>query len=290
MNTILLGDYNDLTMTRFATRENPHASGGVETFGIFLDGGPEGEILMPKRYVPQGIQPGDKVHCMVYLDQDERLVATTETARAVVGQVAWLRCAWVNQHGAFLDWGLMKDLFCPFGEQRQRMEVGEFYLVYIYVDRDSYRIAASAKIERFLARHRPDYRPGEEVSLVVWQTSPLGFKVVVDDAFAGLVYRDQVFRPVHLGDRLTGYVQQVRPDGKVDVALQPSGRRQTEDCATALLEWMQAHDGHCPMHDGSHPDDIKRLFHVSKKVFKRAVGDLYKRRLIVIEADGLHLV
>lgn len=150
MNTIKIGDYNTLTMTRLAERPNPHAFGGKETFGIFLDGGAEGEILMPAKYVPEGVREGDKVTCFIYLDQDERLIATTEQPLAKVGDFAYLKCTWVNEYGAFLDWGLMKNVFCPFHEQKRHMEIGEHYIVYIYVDEESYRIAASAKVDKFM--------------------------------------------------------------------------------------------------------------------------------------------
>ncbi|MGI6232128.1 MAG: S1 RNA-binding domain-containing protein [Prevotella sp.] len=288
--SIRLGRYNDLKVTRMATRENPHSFKGEETFGVFLDGGNEGDILMPAKYVPEGTKIGDLVHCFVYLDQEERLIATTEHPIAQVGDFAWLECAWVNQFGAFLDWGVMKNVFCPFSEQKRKMERGQHYLVYIYIDEESYRIVATAKIDRWISNRHPEYRPNEEVDLLVWQKTPLGFKVIVDNTYAGLIYDDQIFQSVHSGDRLQGYVQQVRPDGKIDVCLQPAGRRGTTDFADTLLDWLKQHDGFCPLGDKSDPEDIKRLFKVSKKVFKRAVGDLYKRRLVTIEDKGVKLV
>ena len=152
MNTIKIGDYNTLKMTRLAERPNPHAYGGKETFGIFLDGGAEGDILMPAKYVPQGVREGDDVTCFVYLDQDERLIATTEQPLAKVGDFAYLKCTWVNKYGAFLDWGLMKDVFCPFHEQKRHMDIGEYYIVHIHVDEESYRIVASAKVDKYLSQ------------------------------------------------------------------------------------------------------------------------------------------
>ena len=290
MTQIKLGDYNRLKVVKMATRDNPHAYGGKENFGLFLDGGDEGEILMPQKYVPEGAKVGDEVECFVYLDQDERLVATTEKPLAKVGEFAWLKCVWVNEFGAFLDWGLMKNVFCPFREQKRKMEIGSSYMVYIYVDEESYRIVASAKVERFLSQSVADYRHGQPVDLLVWQKSPLGFKVIVDNQYSGLIYDDQIFQSVHSGDRLKGYIQQVRPDGKIDVSLQPTGRRQTRDFADTLLQWLEDHGGHCPLGDKSDPEDIKRTFQVSKKVFKKAVGDLYKRRIITISDEGLDLV
>lgn len=290
-----------MKMTRTAERPNPHSFGGKERFGIFLDGGHEGEILMPEKYVPEGVKEGDEVRCFVYLDQDERPIATLEVPLAKVGDFAFLKVNWVNEHGAFLDWGVMKDVFCPFREQKKRMEIGDSYIVYLYIDEESYRIVASAKIDRFItdfnddtAEHRDQLykrqRAGEPVELLVWQKTDLGFKVIVENRYAGLIYQDQIFQYVHTGDRLRGYVQNIRPDGKIDVALQPAGRRQTVDFAETLLQWLRDHGGACTLGDKSDAEDIKRQFQVSKKTYKRAIGDLYKRRLIAIEDDGIRLV
>ena len=293
---IRLGDYNTLKVVKFAVRDNPHAYGGKETFGVFLDGGREGDILMPQKYVPEGTKVGDDIKCFVYLDQDERPVATTETPLAKVGDFAFLECTWVNEYGAFLDWGLMKDLFCPFREQKKKMEMGDSYIVYIHIDEESYRIVATAKVDKYLSPARPTGNNAEEglaigtpVSLLVWQKTDLGFKVIVDNKYQGLIYRNQIFRHVQTGDRLDGYVEKVRPDGKLDISLQPTGRKQTIDFAETLIQWLEDHDGFAPFGDKSAPDDIKRTFQVSKKVFKKAVGDLYKRRIITITDDGIQL-
>ncbi len=289
--SLRLGDYNTLKVTRLAQRDNPHSTGGKETFGIFLDGGREGDILMPKKYVPEGTKVGDEVRCFVYLDQEERLVATTETPLAKVGDFACLECTWVNQYGAFLNWGLMKDLFCPFREQKKKMEIGESYIVYIHLDEESYRIVATAKIDKYLKSAKSaGLKEKQEVDLLVWQKTDLGFKVIVNNQYQGLVYRDQIFQYIHTGDTLKGFVEKVRPDGKLDIILQPTGRRQTLDFADTLLEWIKSHDGFCPFGDEGAPGDSKRTFQVSKKVFKKAVGDLYKRHLITITDRGLQLV
>ena len=293
---IRLGDYNTLKVVKFAVRDNPHAYGGKETFGVFLDGGREGDILMPQKYVPEGTKVGDDIKCFVYLDQNERPVATTETPLAKVGDFAFLECTWVNEYGAFLDWGLMKDLFCPFREQKKKMEMGDSYIVYIHIDEESYRIVATAKVDKYLSPARPAHNNAKEglaigtpVSLLVWQKTDLGFKVIVDNKYQGLIYRNQIFRHVQTGDRLDGYVEKVRPDGKLDISLQPTGRKQTIDFAETLIQWLEDHDGFAPFGDKSAPDDIKRTFQVSKKVFKKAVGDLYKRRIITITDDGIQL-
>ncbi|WP_028910540.1 S1 RNA-binding domain-containing protein [Prevotella sp. AGR2160] len=288
--TLKLGDYNTLKMTKVAEREDPHAFNGKEVFGIFLDGGDEGEILMPQKYVPEGVKPGDDVRCFLYLDQDERLIATTETPLAKVGDFAYLKVNWVNKFGAFLDWGVLKDVFCPFREMKKKMEIGESYIVYIHIDEDSYRIVASAKVEHFFSEEKPTYKHGDAVDLLVWQKTDLGFKVIVDNKFAGLLYDDQIFQPLHTGDRVKGYISTVRDDGKIDVALQPTGMRQTKSFADELLQYLKDHDGHCDLGDKSAADDIYDRFHVSKKVFKRAVGDLYKQRLITVSPLSIALV
>lgn len=250
-------------------------------FGLYLDGGDEGEILLPRRYVPAKYAIGDTLDVLIYLDQDERLVATTERPLAMVGDFAWLECAWTNEYGAFLRWGPMKDLFCPFREQKMRMETGQRYIVYVTYDADSYRLMATAKVERHFRTTRPPYRAGEQVDVLVWQKTDLGFKVIVDNAYPGLVYRDQIFRQgVTTGQRMTAWVSAVRPDGKIDLTLQKTGHDADTDFAQVLLQYLRSHGGRCPLGDKSEADDIRRTFEVSKKVFKRAVGDLYRRRLI----------
>lgn len=278
MDKIRLGDYNLMQVVKEVD------------FGMYLDGGVEGEILLPTRYVPDGLKVGDAILVFVYLDQDERPVATTLQPLAKVGDFACLEVAWVNEYGAFLNWGLMKDLFCPFREQKKRMEIGQKYIVHVGIDEDSYRMVASAKVEHFLSREMPQYRHGNEVDLLVWQKTELGFKVIIDNLFAGLVYEDQVFRPLTTGDRLKGYVDRVRPDGKIDVTIQPTGRRNTEEFSEVLLEYLKNNNGRCDLGDKSPAELISDRFKVSKKTFKKAVGDLYKRRLIQIKEDGLVLL
>jgi predicted RNA-binding protein (virulence factor B family) len=277
MDKIKLGDYNTLKVTK-----------EVE-FGMYLDGGEEGEILLPQRYVPEGCKPGDELKVFLYLDNEERLVATTLEPKAKVGDFAYLEVAWVNEYGAFLNWGLMKDIFCPFREQKMKMEIGNSYIVHIHIDEDSYRIVASAKVERYFNEDFPPYKTGDEVDLLIWQKTDLGFKVIIDNQYPGLVYEDQVFKMIHTGDRMKGYINLVRPDGKIDVMLQPVGRKQTKDFAETLLDYLKDNKGECELGDKSDAEDIKRRFGVSKKVYKRAIGDLYKRHLITILDKGIKL-
>ena len=260
-------------------------------FGMYLDGGEEGRILLPARYVPQGCEVGDELNVFLYLDNEERLVATTQQPLAQVGDFACLRVAWVNQYGAFLDWGLMKDLFVPFREQRERMEVGRSYVVHVHLDEESYRIVASAKVERYLSvDERPPFHSGDEVDVLVWKRTDLGYKVIVDNRYAGLLFENQVFRPLRVGDKMQAYVRQVRPDGKIDLALQREGRGKVADFSEELLEYIRRNQGRIQLTDKSPAEDIYATFGVSKKTFKQAVGDLYKRRLIRLEADGIRLL
>ncbi len=284
-NEIKIGVYNTLTVIKTALRE-----GNGEAFGLYLDGGREGEILMPQKYVPEGTAIGDELHVFVYLDHEERPIATTEKPLATVGDFAFLECSWVNEYGAFLNWGVTKDLFCPFREQKMRMEAGSSYIVHIHIDEDTYRLVASAKVEHYFEKEVPHYLPGQEVELLIWQKTDLGFKVIVDNKYPGLIYKNQVFRKVHTGDKIKGYIATVRSDGKIDCTLQPMGQKYAEDFAEVLLRYLKEHNGQCDLGDKSEAEDIKRRFQVSKKVYKKAIGDLYKRRLISVEPLAIKLV
>ena len=278
---ITLGDYNTLKIVKSVD------------FGLYLDGGEEGEILLPQRYVTKDMHIDDETEVFIYLDQEERLVATTERPYAKVGEFAYLEVAWVNQYGAFLKWGLMKDLFCPFREQKKRMEQGHSYIVYIKVDEDSYRLMATAKVDKIItepsAEDLSTLTHGTQVDILVWQKTDLGFKAIVNNRFQGLLFENQIFQPIHSGDRLTAYVDHVRQDGKIDLTLQPTGRQHTLDFAEVLLRYLYENDGHCNLGDKSPAELIYDRFGVSKKAFKKAIGDLYKRRLIVIEDEGFRL-
>lgn len=273
--SIELGKYNRLEVVKEVD------------FGMYLDGGEEGEILLPSRYVPQGCKVGDELDVFIYLDNEERLVATTLTPLVQVGQFACLEVAWVNQYGAFLHWGLMKDLFVPFREQKMKMEVGKKYVVHAHLDDESYRIVASAKVERYLSKERAAYRPGEEVDILVWQKTDLGFKAIINNAHAGLLYESEVFQPLHTGMSMKAYVKQVRDDGKIDLMLQKPGQAKVEDFSVTLLEYIREQGGHTPLNDKSPAEEIYAAFGVSKKTFKKAVGDLYKKRLVVLAEDGI---
>jgi hypothetical protein len=274
---IHLGEINRLTVIKSVD------------FGMYLDGDQEGEILLPTRYVPEGLKIGDELDVFLYLDSEERLIATTEKPLAMVGDFAWLNVAWVNEYGAFLDWGLMKDLFVPFREQKMRMEIGNSYIVHVHIDEESYRIVASAKVERYFSKDFPEYENGDKVEILVWQKTDLGFKVIIDNKFGGLIYADEIFRHITTGDRMEAYIKTVREDGKIDVSLQPAGRRHTEEFSETLHQYLIDHKGVCDLGDKSPADDIYDRFKVSKKVFKKAIGELYKQRVITISEEGIKL-
>ena len=274
---IILGDYNNLKIVKRVS------------FGLYLDGDEDGEILLPAKYVPDGYDIGDIIKVFVYLDNEERLVATTEEPLAKVGDFALLRVAWTNDYGAFLDWGLLKDLFVPFSEQEGKMVKGNSYLVYVTIDRKSYRIYASARLDKYLSRTKPPYETDEEVDIIVWRRTDLGWKVIVNGNHSGLVFANEVFRDLKTGDRLKGYVKRVRTDGKIDIALQRHGVAGDDDSSMRLLSAIEAQRGFLPLNDNSSPDEIYSMLGMSKKAFKRAAGKLYKQRLIVIDDDGLRL-
>ncbi len=258
-------------------------------FGLYLDGGEQGEILLPARYVPESWQIGDQLQVFIYLDNEERLVATTLIPSVQVGEFACLEVAWVNQYGAFLDWGLMKDLFVPFREQKQKMQVGREYVVYAYLDEESYRIVASAKVERYLSVEKPEYQPGDEVNILGWQKTDLGFKVIVENAYSGMLYDSDLFREVYVGMKAKAYVKQVREDGKIDLMLDKPGFEKVSDFSQVLLEFIRSHGGEISITDKSPAEEIYNTFEVSKKTFKKAVGDLYKKREIVLTGDRIRL-
>lgn len=275
---IILGKFNQLKVVKFVD------------FGLYLDGGDDGEILLPQRYVPEGIKEGDELNVFLYLDNEERLVATTQTPLVQVGEFAFLEVSWVNKYGAFLNWGLMKDLFVPFREQKMRMVQGKSYIVYCYQDKESFRLMASAKVDKFLSKEMPPYQEGQEVDILIWQKTDLGFKAIVENQFAALLYNSEIFQPLRTGMRLKAFVKQVREDGKIDLILQQAGPRKVDDFAETLLKYIRDHNGFTSFNDKSDAEEIYNTFGVSKKTFKKAVGELYKMRLIKLQENGISIL
>jgi uncharacterized protein len=264
----------------------------LHALGAFLEGGKAGEILLPKRCVPENCQPGDKLNVFVYKDSDDQLVATLQKPAAQVGEIAWLKVAEVNKVGAFLEWGLPKDLLCPYGEQHQTMESGRYYLVIVFLD-DQSRIAASARIDEFLEDENQDkFSVGQEVTLLIADKTQLGIKAVIDNSHWGVLYENELFNPVRKGQKLTGYIKKIRSDDKIDLSLQKPGynKQRVQSLADHILQEIDKHGGFLPMYDKTPPEEIYALFGVSKKAFKQAIGGLYKQRLIVIEDKGVSRV
>ena len=259
-------------------------------FGVYLDGGDDGEILLPLRYMPDPCEVGDEVEVFICYDSDDRLVATTETPKAMVNDFALLKVVATSSVGAFLDWGLPKDLFLPFAEQTRALRVGQEVLVYVYVDKSD-RLAASMRLERNVEKTAAEYTEGQKVNLIIAGRTDLGFKAIIENRHWGVLYANEVFQPLRQGQKIEGYIKKMRPDGKIDLSLQRSGHKATrEDVGPKILESLKEKNGFLPINDKTPPEEIYHLFGVSKKQFKVALGGLYKKRLITVHEDGIRLV
>ena len=273
-----IGNYNTLKIIK------------ILSFGAYLDGGEGKEILLPTRYVPDGAQVGDEVKVFIYHDNEGRLIATTLHPNAVVGEFAFMQVKSVNTMGAFLDWGLMKDLLVPYKEQKLTMREGKWYLVYVRLDHVTGRVMASARIEKFLNNIPPKYEFNQEVSLLVADDTEIGYKVIVNNLHWGMVYHNQVFQRLEKGEHLKGYVKEIREDDKLDISLTPLGYQKVDGIAQTILQALQMQNGFLPVHDKSDPEVIYSLFRCSKKAFKQAIGALYRQHRIALEPDGIRLI
>jgi len=259
--------------------------------GFFLDGGALGEILLPGRYIPAGAGPGSELDVFVYRDSEDRLVATTETPLAMVGDFAFLRVLSVRPGlGAFLDWGLSKDLLLPRREQTGFLREGELLVVHVFVDPKSDRIVASARLDRWLNRTPPAYASEQPVQLLITGETPLGFNAIIENAHWGLLYRSGLAHPLRVGDTMNGFVREVRPDGKVDLALDRAGYVRVKPLSEHILEALAEGGGKLPFHDKSSPEEIREKFGVSKKAFKQALGALYRARRVVLDPTEIRLL
>ncbi len=261
-------------------------------FGVYLDGGEKGEILLPRKFVPeQPLNEGDELNVFLYHDSEDRLIATTQVPYAQVGEFARLQVKVVNRVGAFLDWGIeAKDLLVPFREQSVAMVEGNFYTVYLYLDFATGRIAASAKLDKYLDNVPPEYTFNQEVDILVAQETQLGYKVIINNLHWGMIYHNEIFCPIGVGRRMKGYIKQVRDDEKIDVMLQPAGYDRIDPLSAMILERLRAAGGRLALSDKSPAEDIARQFQCSKKSFKKAIGALYKAHRIVIADDSITLV
>lgn len=258
-------------------------------FGFYLDGQAQGEILLPIRYVPKDLKIGDTIDVFIYLDSEDRIIATTEKPFAEVGDFALLEVVSVGGIGAFLDWGLMKDLFVPFREQKQKMEAGYSYVVYVYIDEQTGRIVGSAKVENFLDQTPPEFIEGQEVDLIIYMQTDIGYKAIINKTHTGMLFDTDVFRTLHRGEHTKGYIKKVREDQKIDLLLDKPGYEKVDDISKKILDKLKAENGFIPLSDKSPADEIYDMFGISKKTFKKAIGALYKARVISLEDGGIKL-
>ena len=275
---IEIGKYNTLTIDRDTQ------------VGLFLTNGKE-DVLLPNKYVPEVFEIGDEISVFVYLDHEQRPVATTLEPYILLNEFALLRVSYVNQVGAFMDWGMEKDILVPFKEQARPMEQGKRYLVYLFMDEKTKRLVASSKTNQFLSNDEITVEVGEEVDLIVSHITDLGINVIINEQHKGLLYKDEVYdETIRTGDRKRGFIKNIRPDGKIDVALQKQGFEAVEPNAEKILDELRANRGFLRLTDNSHPEDIKTVLKMSKKTFKKAIGVLYKQKLIELKEDGIYLV
>lgn len=258
--------------------------------GVYLDGQELGEILMPQKFVTTDVKEKGWADVFVYTDSEDRLVATTENPLVKVGEFALLRVVAVSKFGAFLDWGLPKDLLVPFREQKADMIEGRSYIVYVFLDLQTKRIAASAKLDKFIDNTPPEYNSGDEVQLLITDETELGFKAIVNDEHWGMLYKNQVFQTLSIGQEIIGYINKVREDEKIDLLLEKPGYEKVDAISEKILEVLRENRGFLAVSDKTSPEMIHAMFGISKKNFKKAIGGLYKKRIINFDSDGIRLV
>lgn len=273
-----IGKYNKLTVLRKVD------------FGYYLDGLDYGDILMPAKYAEESLEPGDDVDVFVYLDSSEKLIATTEKPLAEVGQIGYLKVVKVNDIGAFLDWGVTKQLFVPFAEQKSKLEEDKFYWVYIFIDPVTERIMGSTKLGKFLDQTPPFFKANEITSGLVWQKTDLGYKIIINHSHTGLLFNSEIYKTLQPGDLIDVEIKNVRPDGKIDLCLPKSALEKSDEVSEIVLKKLQANNGFLPFGDHTAPEIIKQELGLSKKSFKKAIGKLYKERTITIEENGIYLI
>ncbi|GAA4459475.1 S1-like domain-containing RNA-binding protein [Nemorincola caseinilytica] len=257
-------------------------------FGMYLDGGTD-EILLPKRYVPKGLKEGDDIDVFIYHDNEGRLIATTDRPVAVVGDIARMEVNEVNTHGAFLKWGIMKDVFIPISLQERKMRPGEKRLVKLFIDERTGRVTATEKIDKHLSNYELTVKENDEVDIVIFQQTDIGYKVIINNKHLGVLHYNELFREPEIGERMRGYIKTIRPGNKIDVSPGVKGYAKVRDEEERMLEMLRNNGGYLPYNDKSDPDDIYTYFGVSKKSFKMTLGALYKKRLIVFTQTGTKL-
>ncbi len=258
--------------------------------GYFLDGGELGDILLPGNNVPSVLEVDDQIEVFLYFDSEDRIIATTDDPYCEVGEFALLEVVEVNEIGAFLYWGLQKDLLVPFREQKIKMEKGSWHIVFVYIDEQTNRIAASAKVDKFLGNEPLTFKPGDDVSLFIYGPCPLGFNTIINNTHWGMLYNNEVFQPLNRGEHIKGYINKVREDGKIDLSLYPAGFKKTKTSAELIIEYLKRNNGYMPLTDKSPAEAIYDTFGISKKNFKMAIGSLYKSKVIEIGENGIRMI
>lgn len=275
---IKIGEYNDLDIIREAPQ------------GVYLADAEGNEILLPNKYVPESFKIWETLNVFVYLDHEERPVATTLKPFIHLNEFAYLRCMVVNEVGAFMDWGLEKQLFVPFKEQARTMKEGNWYIVYMYMDEKTNRLTGSSKTRKHLSNENITLKKFDKVDVLVTHITEKGANVIINQKHEGLIYIENIFEDIRTGDRMEAYIKKVRDDGKIDVVIQPEGYKSIEPNAEFIYEELKAAGGFLPLHDKSDPEEIKNQLGLSKKLFKKAVGALYKDKMIAIKEDGIELI
>ena len=276
---IKIGNYNKLTAFR------------LSDYGWYLtDEDQSEEVLLPNKFVPDSLEEGDEIEAFIFNDSEDRATATTQKPKIEVGKFACLQVVAVTEFGAFVDWGLDKDLLIPFSEQRREMEESSWYIIYLYLDGITDRLVGSNKWEKFVEKDDIELEEGEKVDLLIAEGTDLGVKVIINNQYSGLIFQNEIFHEIHRGDLMTGYIKNIREDGKIDVSLQKSGYKNAiSDISQKVLDEIKNRNGHLKLTDKSPPGEIYTQLEMSKKNFKKAVGALYKQKLIRIEKDGLYL-
>lgn len=274
---VKVGEYNILKVARITGN------------GLYLDDGAEG-ILLPLRFVPPGTKVGEELEVFIYHDSDNRIIATTQKPKGIVGDIVRLKAVSITKQGAFLDWGLMKDLFVPASQQRSKMLVGGEYLVQIYLDEQTGRVAATEKTEGKLSNEELTVKEMEIVDLTISRRTDIGYVAIINGKHTGMLYANELYQEVEPGQKLQGYIKKIRPDNKIDVALGKTGYKRVEDEAGKIMRLLLENNGYLPYHDKSSPEDIYAFFGMSKKVFKMTIGALYKQHMISFTKTGIQLV
>lgn len=275
---IKIGEYNELTVLRSTS------------VGLFLGDDEDNDILLPRKYVTADMKMSDVLKVFVYNDSEDRMVATTETPYLIVDQFALLKVVDSNRSGAFLYWGLEKDLMVPTNEQKHPMKVGQEYLIFMYLDESTNRLVGSTRIAEFLSNEDVKVKEREEVDLIIYEKTDLGYNAIINNYYKGLVYKNEIFKPIAIGDRLKGYIKTIREDKNIDLSLQPLGLQNLETAAQQILDHLKKHSGYLNLNDDSSPEDIYNKMQMSKKSFKKGLGILYKQKLVRLEPNGVYLL